>query len=204
MRIEAADSASAVGTSRVLVDDCDSDGEYGSGGGAGNMEAEMAAAQELAGDADGWNADGFCGMPDCLPDLLPGLCMTFTVGGKRKAVELERPDNSKAKQLAVDRDGQEEAEKAEEGDVDEDRPRGAAVGADEALTRLEAEVVAKGPKWRISRELTLAAPWDERWKAGKWVSNRRGQTAQVVAHRRNMTPAQRSRLEALPYGSERH
>ena len=75
---------------------------------------------------------------------------------------------------------------------------------DDKLARLEAEVARRGPAWCIPQRLVLAAPWDERWRAGRWVDSRTGQGAQAVASRRNMTPAQRSRLEALPYGSERH
>ena len=100
------------------------------------------------------------------------------------------------KRKAVDEEAAVENEK-------EDQPRevGAVwVGFEEALARLEAEVAANGSAWRIPAHLVLAAPWDESWKAGMWVAVRRCQGARAVAARRNMTPAQRTRFEALPYG----
>ena len=62
---------------------------------------------------------------------------------------------------------------------------------------------ARVPAWRITQSLVLAAPWDERWKAGDWVHHRSGHGAQVVAACAKMTPEQRSRFEALPYGQQR-
>ena len=65
-------------------------------------------------------------------------------------------------------------------------------------------MAAEGTGWFITKRLVLAAclwrGWDERLQAGGWVNRRRGQGAEAVAARANMTPAQsqRSRLDALP------
>ena len=75
---------------------------------------------------------------------------------------------------------------------------GRRVSTDEALDRLEEEAAAKGPTWRVTQKLVLQASWDDTWKAGVWVMHRTGQAAQAVASRAKMTPAQRSRFEALP------
>ena len=80
------------------------------------------------------------------------------------------------------------------------RSESSAVCTDDALTRLEAEVAAQGPAWRIAQRLVLAAPWHERWKAGRWVATRTGLGPAAMAFRSNMTSTQRSRFGALPYG----
>ena len=84
----------------------------------------------------------------------------------------------------------------------EDPPRDArtAVNADDALARLEVEAAAKGPSWRITQKLVLQAPWDATWKAGSWVGKRKSQGAKATSLRQKMTPEQRERLAALPYG----
>ena len=75
-----------------------------------------------------------------------------------------------------------------------------AFDTDDALARLEAEVEAREATWRIAARLVLAAPWDQRWQAGNWVSHRTGEKAKAVSTRRKMTAVQRSRVDALPYG----
>ena len=95
-----------------------------------------------------------------------------------------------------------QAEKEEEV-VEHQAKRRRLVDTDDALARLEVEVAARGAAWRIPSALVLAAPWDKKWKAGTWVNDRRGQRARAVAARRKMTPAQRQRFEALPYGVRR-
>eukprot|EP01045_Picozoa_sp_COSAG04_P013301 COSAG04_NODE_936_length_9333_cov_16.898635_1_plen_1721_part_00 len=77
------------------------------------------------------------------------------------------------------------------------------ISADQALPVLEAEVrnhVADSKQWRFPEDLELKAPWDPKWKAGKWVRNHLGNSRQARDARERMDGSLRARLEKLPFG----
>ena len=83
-------------------------------------------------------------------------------------------------------------------------PYGLAFTTDDALDALEAEVTKQrqtNPRWRLTYTYKFEAPWGEpEWKAGSWVSGRRGSSQQAQQKRKKLTERQRDRFEALPYG----
>ena len=82
-------------------------------------------------------------------------------------------------------------------------PETSTFSTDDALAALEAEVAQQRraePGWRMPANHTLAAPWGDLWKAGSWVSARRGDGDRARASRAKMTETQQARLDALPYG----
>jgi len=57
------------------------------------------------------------------------------------------------------------------------------------------------PGWRMPVSHVMATTWDGAWKAGSWVSVRRGEGKQAQQMRACLTAAQRERVDALPYGA---
>jgi len=75
--------------------------------------------------------------------------------------------------------------------------------AEDALSALEVEVARQreqDPNWRMPQSHVMATAWDRTWKAGMWVSSRRGDGKNAQAYRARLTATQLERLDALPYG----